>query len=117
MIAAVGDLRVRMAAAEAMLERAGEYVDRAGNEPTEEDVVAASIAVAEAKIVGNDVALLLGSRMFELTGTRAVLEQLNLDIFWRNGRTHTLHDPVRWKYHYVGDYWLNGRAPPSTGTL
>ena len=117
MVAAVGDLRVRMSMADAMLERAGEHVDRAGAEPTEENIVAASIAVAEAKIAGNDVALLLGNRMFELTGTRAVLEALNLDIYWRNGRTHTLHDPVRWKYHYVGDFWLNGVAPPSTGTL
>ncbi len=117
MIAAVGDLKVRMSAADAMLERAGAFVDRAGAEPTEENVVAASIAVAEAKIAGNDIALLLGNRMFELTGTRAVLAHLNLDIYWRNGRTHTLHDPVRWKYHYVGDFWLNGKAPPSTGTL
>ena len=117
MIATVGDIRVRMTAADAMLERAGEFVDRAGAEPTEANVVDASIAVAEAKIVGNDIALLLGSKLFELTGTRAVLEHLNLDIFWRNGRTHTLHDPVRWKYHFVGDYWLNGKPPPSTGTL
>ena len=117
MIATVGDLKVRMIAADAMLERAGEYVDRAGVEPTEANVVEASIAVAEAKIAGNDVALLLGSKLFEMTGTRAVLEAFNLDIYWRNGRTHTLHDPVRWKYHFVGDYWLNGKAPPRTGTL
>ena len=117
MLATVGDLKVRMSAADAMLERAGEYVDRAGAEPTESNVIGASIAVAEAKIAGNDAALLLGSKLFEMTGTRAVLEHLNLDIHWRNGRTHTLHDPVRWKYHYVGDFWLNGKAPPSTGTL
>ena len=117
MIATVGDLKVRMVAADAMLERAGEAVDRARFEPNDETVVAASIAVAEAKIVANDVALLLGSKLFELTGTRAVLDHLNLDIFWRNARTHTLHDPVRWKYHFVGDYWLNGRPPPRTGTL
>ena len=117
MIAAVGDLRVRMTAADAMLARAGDHVDRAGADPTERNVVEASIAVAEAKIVGNDVALLLGNKLFEMTGTRGVLEQLGLDIYWRNGRTHTLHDPVRWKYHFVGDYWLNGKAPPSTGTL
>jgi len=117
MIAMVGDLKVRMSAADAMLERAGTYVDRAGADPTEANVVEASIAVAEAKIAGNDAALLIGSKLFEMTGTRGVLEQLNLDVFWRNGRTHTLHDPVRWKYHFVGDFWLNGTAPPSTGTL
>jgi len=24
---------------------------------------------------------------------------------------HTLHDPVRWKYHAVGAYYLNGSLP------
>lgn len=113
----VGDLRVRLTAAEAMLERAAEYVERAGRDGDEASCVTASIAVAEAKIVGNDAALLLSSKMFELAGTRAVLSHLNLDAYWRNARTHTLHDPVRWKSHFIGDYWLNGNAPPRTGTL
>ncbi len=117
MLASVGDLRVRMTSADAMLERAAELVEWAGLEPSDESVVDASIAVAEAKIVANDVSLLLGSKLFEMAGTRAVLDHLNLDIFWRNARTHTLHDPVRWKYHFVGDYWLNDRPPPRTGTL
>ena len=30
----------------------------------------------------------------------------------RNARTHTLHDPVRWKYAILGDYFLNGKNPP-----
>jgi len=25
---------------------------------------------------------------------------------------HTLHDPVRWKYHAVGNYYLNDTPPP-----
>lgn len=40
-----------------------------------------------------------GARLFELAGTGATLDGLGLDCFWRNARTHTLHDPVRWKYH------------------
>jgi SfnB family sulfur acquisition oxidoreductase len=117
MLATVGDLQVRLTAAEALLERAALAVDRAGAEPDQDNVVTASIAVAEAKIAANDVCLLLSSKLFELAGTRAVLSHLNLDVYWRNARTHTLHDPVRWKYHFVGDYWLNGKAPPRTGTL
>jgi alkylation response protein AidB-like acyl-CoA dehydrogenase len=41
----------------------------------------------------------------------------NLDRHWRNARTHTVHDPVRWKYHAVGNYWLNGVPPPRHGAL
>jgi alkylation response protein AidB-like acyl-CoA dehydrogenase len=42
---------------------------------------------------------------------------LNLDRHWRNARTHTLHDPVRWKYHVIGNYHLNGVTPPKNGAL
>jgi len=34
-----------------------------------------------------------------------------LDRHWRNARTHTLHDPVRWKYHAIGNYYLNHILP------
>ena len=30
--------------------------------------------------------------------------------FWRNARTHTLHDPVRWKYQHIGRAVLARRA-------
>ncbi|MGO1268529.1 MAG: hypothetical protein ACTMI6_04460, partial [Pseudomonas bubulae] len=33
------------------------------------------------------------------------------DRHWRNARVHTLHDPVRWKYHAIGAYRLNGTLP------
>ena len=39
-----------------------------------------------------------------------------LDRHWRNARTHTLHDPVRWKRHAVGNYYLNDAAPGRVGT-
>ncbi len=44
---------------------------------------------------------------FELGGTRSAMADLNLDT-----RTHTLHDRVRWKFNAVGNYHLNGAAPP-----
>lgn len=45
-------------------------------------------------------------------GTRSTLAEHNLDRHWRNARTHTLHDPVRWKYAILGKYFLNGENPP-----
>jgi alkylation response protein AidB-like acyl-CoA dehydrogenase len=55
--------------------------------------------------------LLASSKIFELAGTRSVLARHNLDRHWRNARTHTLHDPARWKYHLIGNYLLNGVKP------
>ncbi|AIO69791.1 putative acyl-CoA dehydrogenase domain protein [Burkholderia oklahomensis] len=40
-----------------------------------------------------------------------------LDRHWRNARTHTLHDPVCWKYIAIADYYLNDAPPPRHGAL
>ncbi|MDF5979677.1 hypothetical protein P4114_23665 [Pseudomonas aeruginosa] len=70
-----------------------------------------SIAVAEAKVLSTEISLAASEKLFELAGSRATLAEFNLDRHWRNARTHTLHDPVRWKVHAVGDYYLNGARP------
>ncbi|GLW10908.1 hypothetical protein Misp01_60360 [Microtetraspora sp. NBRC 13810] len=78
---------------------------------------AASIAVAAAKAYAEPVAVELGGAVFELGGTRSSLEPLNLNRHWRNARTHTLHDPARWKLQHIGRYVLNGQLPPRHGLL
>jgi SfnB family sulfur acquisition oxidoreductase len=116
-IAQFGDLAVRLRAAEALLRRAARFVDAAQAGPTERSVAEASVAVAEARALTTTISLDAGSRLFELAGTSATLDGLGLDRFWRNARTHTLHDPVRWKYHAVGNYYLNDKLPPRHGAL
>ena len=111
----IGELEVRVHASDALLERAGRFVDAAVASPTEENVSQASIAVAEAKAMSTEVSVLTTNKLFELAGTRSTLEEYNLNRHWRNARTHTLHDPVRWKYHAIGNYWLNGVPPPRHG--
>mgnify|MGYP002131049328 CR=1 FL=1 len=61
------------------------------------------------------VALDVTAKVFELMGARATATHYGFDRYWRNVRTHTLHDPVRWKYHAVGNYVLNGIRPPRHG--
>jgi SfnB family sulfur acquisition oxidoreductase len=116
-IATVGELKIRVDASSALLDRAGEFVDRSAAEPSGESVAAASVAVAEAKIASTEAALLVASKLIELAGSSATLTKHGLDRHWRNARTHTVHDPVRWKYRAVGDYWLNGVNPPRHGAI
>ena len=111
----IGELSVRVHSSDALLERAGRFVDAAVASPTEDSVSEASIAVAEAKAMATEVSILTTNKLFELAGTRSTLEDYNFDRHWRNARTHTLHDPVRWKYHAIGNYWLNGVHPPRHG--
>jgi SfnB family sulfur acquisition oxidoreductase len=111
-IAAVGDLIIRLHAAEAILELSGRAVDRAIAEANEQTVASASLKVAEAKVLTTEIAILAGNKLHELAGTRSTLAQHGLDRHWRNARTHTLHDPVRWKYALIGNHALNGVLPP-----
>ncbi|MGG1944205.1 SfnB family sulfur acquisition oxidoreductase [Trinickia sp. NRRL B-1857] len=116
-IAQIGDLATRLRAAEVLVRRAGRFVDAAQAAPGERSVAQASIAVAEARAATTVVSLDAGSRLFELAGTAATLDDLGLDRFWRNARTHTLHDPVRWKYHAIGNFHLNDTLPPRHGAI
>jgi SfnB family sulfur acquisition oxidoreductase len=117
LIVQFGDLAARLRGAEALLRRAARAVDAAQAAPDERSVAQASIAVAEARALTTTISLDAGSRLFELAGTAATLDGLGLDRFWRNARTHTLHDPVRWKYHAIGNYFLNDVLPPRHGAI
>ncbi|TGQ13552.1 SfnB family sulfur acquisition oxidoreductase [Mesorhizobium sp. M00.F.Ca.ET.217.01.1.1] len=111
-IQAIGDLTLRLHAAQALLEKAGLAIDKAVDEPTADTVAYAQIVTAEAKILSTEIAIAATNKLFELAGTRSTLAEHNLDRHWRNARTHTLHDPVRWKYAILGKYFLNGETPP-----
>jgi len=113
----IGQLEIRLHAAEAMTDRAGWAIDAAIREPNADSVAAASIAVAEAKVLTTEIAIEAENRFFELAGTRSAVGQPAYDRHWRNAHVHTLHDPVRWKYAAVGDYYLNGTKPQGTGQI
>lgn len=111
-IGEVGRLVVDLHAAEAVLARAGRTLDRIATEPvTAETSAEASVAVAEAKILTTEIALEASERLLELGGASATREGYNLGRFWRDARVHSVHDPVRWKYHLIGNYTLNGTPP------
>ncbi|MFC9874813.1 SfnB family sulfur acquisition oxidoreductase [Nocardia salmonicida] len=123
-----GELAVAVSAAESTLITAGAAVDaavRPGVIPDGEDPVAhlesagarASIAVATAKILADRAANEVSAAIFEVAGTRSAASEHRLDHFWRNARTHTLHDPVRWKYQHIGRAVLHDRPPPLHGVI
>lgn len=109
----VGKSNVLLDAAILLLDDASEYLDELDqlDAVTEEQAAKASILVAQAKVYANDAALHISEKLLELGGSRSSLSQNNLDQHWRNARVHTLHDPVRWKLHALGDYYLNHKLP------
>ncbi|MBX9364651.1 SfnB family sulfur acquisition oxidoreductase [Streptomyces sp. WAC04114] len=112
-----GELDLRVRAAQALLREAARTVDAARDDLTDNSAAEASIAVAAAKVTAAEAAVEVGSALFEVAGTRAALDSLGLHRHWRDARTHTLHDPVRWKVQHIGRYILNGTRPPRHGLL
>jgi alkylation response protein AidB-like acyl-CoA dehydrogenase len=114
-----GELTV--AAAEAQLVAAGVAVDATITGGGSADPAAASakasLSVATAKILADKAANEVSSGLFEVSGTRSATAGLNLDHYWRDARTHTLHDPVRWKYQHIGRAQLHGEPPPLHGVI
>ena len=109
-----GELRNTLDAAEAMQDRALDFMAASWANPSAESRALASIATAQAKAATTAAGLELGEGLFHLSGSAATLEKYRYDRHWRNARTLTLHDPVDYKYKMVGDYHLTGNLPPVT---
>ncbi|MCK9877088.1 SfnB family sulfur acquisition oxidoreductase [Frankia sp. Ag45/Mut15] len=112
-----GELEIDVRGAQALLREAAVAIDTAELDPTDETTARASIATAVAKVAGARAAVRAASELFELGGTRSAAGALGLDRYWRDARTHTLHDPSRWKVQHIGRWLLTGTPPPRHGQL
>jgi SfnB family sulfur acquisition oxidoreductase len=118
LIQRVGELAIGVRAAQALLGEAARTIDEVERNGVDEAGSGrASMAVATAKALADRVSVETASALFELAGTRSAANDLDLHRHWRNARTHTLHDPVRWKLQHIGRYTLNGTLPPQHGQL
>jgi alkylation response protein AidB-like acyl-CoA dehydrogenase len=117
LIQLAGNFTVTVRGAQALLAEAGRAVDRAAADLNADSAAEASIAVAVAKVAATRASLEAASTLFELGGTRSASATANLSRYWRDARTHTLHDPTRWKVQHIGRYTLSGTLPPRHGQL
>ena len=93
-ISRFGDLHIRIEVAAALLERAEAFLN------SHEDDTEISVAIAESHLASADALNAASNAEFELTGQRTALHG-------------SLHDPLRWKHHLIGNFRLNGIHPPS----
>ncbi|NQX28895.1 acyl-CoA dehydrogenase family protein [Microbacteriaceae bacterium VKM Ac-2854] len=110
-----GDLVANTAAAEALADRAGALHDAEiarGWDVTAESRAAQAIEIAKVKIVTDALALDVTTRVYEATGSSSAKSSVGLDLYWRNVRTHSLHDPVDYKKFEVGANFLTGDVQP-----
>lgn len=112
----VGEIAARAYAAEAVVLRAADTIDRAwaaGQDPAL--VERAAVEVAQAQYITADSALKAAERLFDVGGASTTGRQHNLDRHWRNARTVANHNPRDWKAAVVGAWALKGTPPPTSG--
>jgi SfnB family sulfur acquisition oxidoreductase len=121
LISLVGELDVRVRAAEALLSSAARAIDRAdaahGARADADAVTHARLETAAAKALGGEIAVSVSSAIFDLAGSSAADRRHGLDRHWRNARTHTLHDPARTKHLHLGRFAIDGTPPPAGEAL
>ena len=112
-----GEFWVALEGVRLLVERATDLLDKAwvkGPALSAEERGHLATAIATAKVAATRNGLELCSRLFEVTGARSTHASLRLDRHWRNLRTQTLHDPVDYKLHELGDWALNQALPIPT---
>ncbi|CAM2153865.1 putative FMNH2-dependent monooxygenase SfnC [Pararobbsia alpina] len=109
-----GEFFLALSGARALTEQAGAAFDRAWSSEdrlTDTERGETAIAIATAKVASARAGLDITTRMFDVLGARSTRADLGFDRFWRNLRTHTLHDPLDYKTRELGDWALNGQLP------
>lgn len=111
----VGDFKSQTAAVAALAEKVNrryEHMTTLGEAVTAEVRGELAIEIAELKVISSEVATQLTHQIFEATGTSSTASKQGFDLYWRNVRTHSLHDPVDYKKLEVGANYLNGELQP-----
>jgi alkylation response protein AidB-like acyl-CoA dehydrogenase len=115
----VGRVRGAVYGAGAITLRAAEAAQRAfdahraGDTEAEDHAVAiAELEVSQSLTVVSDLILGALTLLFDALGASATSRQHSLDRYWRNARTLASHNPRIYKDRIVGDFAVNGTAPP-----
>ncbi|KAK8163136.1 thermophilic desulfurizing enzyme family protein [Phyllosticta citrichinensis] len=119
-----GNFHAHLAAAAALADRANaaatqlyeqyNYTKNNRRELTPRERGEFAETVAAVKVVSTETGLRVTSGIFEVTGSKATSRKVGLDRFWRDLRTHTVHDPVAYKNRELGRFALLGEVPEPT---
>ncbi|KAK4052500.1 hypothetical protein OIV83_002302 [Microbotryomycetes sp. JL201] len=113
-----GELQAKLWALEAQLDRVGQeigdLVDRPDRQVGEQERGLVAVRIAATKVTATEIALEVTNKIYEVLGARSIAFKAGFDHFWRNVRTHTLHDPKPHKSAEVGRFVLTGELPEPT---
>ncbi|ASU80275.1 monooxygenase [Actinopolyspora erythraea] len=110
----IGDLTAKLWAAEALVDQVAQENVEIHRDPaalTERGRGEHKIRTAAVKSRADEVALEITTRIFEVSRARSTATKYGFDRFWRNVRTHTVHDPVAYQRRELGRYQLCNEVP------
>jgi alkylation response protein AidB-like acyl-CoA dehydrogenase len=114
-LATYGDFRSTLWATAALMDAVNDELSELLHAPRESVTmdqrghVAVRISAAKQRIIKDG--LEITTRIFDVMGARSTSAGYGFDRFWRNLRTHSLHDPVAYKQREVGRFQLLGEYP------
>jgi alkylation response protein AidB-like acyl-CoA dehydrogenase len=113
-----GEFYIQLRALDALLDRVADEIDegwRRRLELTAEQLTEIQTRASVIRPLAAKSALDIATRIFDVTGAHATASRYGFDRFWRDVRTHSLHDPIDNNIKSLGDYVLNGtlRKRPS----
>ncbi|AIR91267.1 acyl-CoA dehydrogenase family protein [Pseudomonas cremoricolorata] len=109
-----GEFWVALEGVRLLVQRAAQQLDQAwaeGEALGAEQRGQLAVSIATAKVAASRSGLDICNRLFEVTGARATQAALRLDRYWRNLRVQTLHDPLDYKLHELGEWALKRVLP------
>src|SRR5690606_26900547 len=115
-IRAIGDYAIAVRTAESLLRDAAELFDEyrnsADNHHLQDELI---LAVATVRPAADQASIAISSDIFSLLGASSTYNKYNLNRFFGDARVHTTHDPIRWRLHHIGNYYLNDVPPDEYG--
>lgn len=107
-VARLGELWITVRSARALVLDSAARLDALDSHSPLEDVLDAFYGVAATKAVSTDAALTVTAALIDIGGASSTTTEIGLDRFWRDARTHTVHDAVRWKPYSIGHRLIGG---------
>jgi alkylation response protein AidB-like acyl-CoA dehydrogenase len=108
-VAQLGELVLLSGSARRLTESAARRLAALSDETALERVIDVFYEVAQAKVLSTRTVLDVTRALFDVGGASSARQGSGLDRYWRDARTHTLHDAVRWKPHAIG-LWAISRT-------
>ena len=113
-----GDFFIQLRALDALRDTVADELDegwRRRNELTLEQLAEIQVKASVLRPLAAKSALGYCHAYFEVAGARATASSYGFDRFWRDVRTHSLHDSIDGTIRSIGEYVLNGtvRKRPS----